>query len=163
MNHFCSISCATRYRNDKMPKSFWKNQYEKHPTLKGRENNRLDELSPFRSFLNSGRASIKSHKVEVDAEYLKSTWEKQNGKCPYTGISMVLPETTSEYQKIKSLKKASLDRIDSSLEYVKGNVEFVCLAINLAKNNRSQKEMIDFIEEIALHRNTLGVTQPQPT
>lgn len=161
--NYCSRSCSISYRNSIMTEKFWREQYKKHPTLVGHANNRLDDLSPFKSFLNSGKASIKKHGVEVDAKYLKFIWEQQGGKCPYTGISMILPSTTSKHQSTRSLKKASLDRINSSLGYIQGNIEFVCLAINFAKNDRSRKEMIDFIKEIQPNRNTLSVTRPQPT
>lgn len=47
-----------------------------------------------------------------------------------------------------SLKRASLDRIDSSKGYIKGNVEFVCYAINLAKNSFTRDEMKEFLKEV---------------
>lgn len=64
---------------------------------------------------------------------------------------MELPNNTSEFQKHHSLKRASLDRIDSSKGYVKGNVEFVCLLINMAKNSYSKKEVSSFFEEMLAH------------
>ena len=48
------------------------------------------------------------------------------------------------------VKTASLDRIDSSKDYLVGNVEIVCMAVNLAKNNFNKKDMIDFIKEIKI-------------
>ena len=52
-------------------------------------------------------------------------------------------------------RKASLDRINSSKGYVKGNVEFVCSSINLAKNSFTREQMKEFLRSI-----DLGVTQP---
>lgn len=92
---------------------------------------------------------MKQHKNELDVVYLKELWDKQKGLCPYTGIKMLLPQTSSDHS-IHSLKKASLDRIDSKKEYVKGNVEFVCCAINLAKNSFTRKEMKEFLSEIVV-------------
>jgi hypothetical protein len=163
--HCCSRSCTATLRNQNLPKEYWKKQYKKHPTLKGHENNRRDELSPFRYFINSGRASIKKHQnnLEIDAIYLKELWDRQNGTCPYTGLKMILQGSSSSCDRINSLKKASLDRIDSTKGYIKGNVEFVCMAINLAKNNRTKQEMVNFITEIISTRNTFSVTQVQPT
>lgn len=162
--NFCSKNCACIYRNKLMTKDFWQKQYKNNPTLKGYEGNRKDELSPFRIYLNKGRASIIKHKddIDIDVNYLKELWKSQNGICPYTGIKMILPESSSRYHKIKSLKKASLDRIDSSKGYLRGNVEFVCYAINLAKNNHTKKDLINFLAEF-ISVNTLGVTQAQPT
>lgn len=59
--------------------------------------------------------------------------------------------------------KASLDRIDSSKGYIEGNVEFVCSAINLAKNNFSKEAMVSFLQETIASLNALSVTQVQPT
>lgn len=159
--NFCSLSCFAHVRNVSMTPEFWQKQYKKQKKtfdIKSQSGNRLDEFSPFRTFLNSGRASIKKHKneINIDVTYLKEQWERQNGICPYTRLKMILPKTTSEY-KIKSLRKASLDRIDSSKGYIKGNVEFVCMAVNLAKVNHTKEEMIQFFKD------TLSINQAQPT
>lgn len=150
---FCNLSCAAIYNNSKKTKEFWIEQYKKQKEtfdIRSQSGNRKDEFSPFRAFLSSGRASIIKHKNEIDIteKDLKELWEKQKGICPYSNIKMILPETTLQNSKLKSLKKASLDRIDSSLGYIKGNVEFVCNAINNAKNNFTKEEMISFIQEI---------------
>lgn len=92
---------------------------------------------------------MKKHKNNLDVKYLKELWDKQNGICPYTKIKMVLPKTSAEWN-IRSLKKASLDRIDPRQEYKKGNVEFVCLAVNLAKNSFTREEMKEFLSEIVV-------------
>jgi hypothetical protein len=162
-SHCCSRSCTATLRNNRLPKDYWKKMYKKHPTFKGYEDNRKDELTPFRRLLQPNRYSMKKHKPDIDAEYLKALWDEQGGICPYTGIKMVLPKSSAQKDNISSLKKASLDRIDSTKGYIKGNVEFVCMAINLAKNNKTKQEMINFISEIVSCQNTLGVTQLQPT
>ena len=152
-NTFCNQSCQAIYNNKNRPVDFWKTQ--KLYDIKKHSNNRLNDLSPFQPFLSKGKDTIKRHVVEIDAIYLKEIWEKQSGICPYTGIKMILPKSSSSNHRIRSLKAASLDRIDSSKEYVKGNVEFVCYAINMAKNNHTKKEMKSFLREI-----DLGITQP---
>ena len=148
VGNYCSRSCVTKYRNSIMSREFWMKQYEKYQNLEGYESNRKDEFSPFKPFINQGRRSIKKHGCDIDVKYLKKIWDSQNGICPYTNIKMILPESTTKYDKIRSLKKASLDRIDSSKGYIEGNVEFVCSAINLGKNNFPKKDMILFVKEI---------------
>lgn len=76
---------------------------------------------------------------------------------------MVLPNTFKEYKQLHSLTRASLDRIDSTKGYVKGNVEFVCLAINYAKNNFKKEEMMSLIKDFISSVNKLSVTQEQPS
>jgi 5-methylcytosine-specific restriction endonuclease McrA len=148
LRNFCNNSCSGTFRNKIMSTEYWKEQYKKHPVFKSTAGNKLDEFSPFRYFLNTGRGSMVKLKddIHVNVNDLKELWEKQNGTCPYTGIKMILPKSTND--KIHSLKKASLDRIDSSLGYTKDNIEFVCMAINYAKNNRSSEEMKNFIKDI---------------
>jgi hypothetical protein len=110
---------------------------------------RTDEFSPFRLFISHAVTRMKYTKrkemfCDLDLSYLKSLWDKQNGICPYTGIKMILYPTPQQ-KRTKNAIQASLDRIDSSKGYIKGNVEFVCLAINYAKNGFSKQEMLDFL------------------
>lgn len=80
---------------------------------------------------------------DLDVDFLNSLWEKQNGTCPYTNYKMIL------YSNQKNNPySASLDRIDSTKGYVKENVEFICLAINYAKNGFKKQEIIEFLKNI---------------
>jgi len=47
-----------------------------------------------------------------------------------------------------SYKMASTDRIDSSKDYIKENIQYVSRNINLAKGTLSHQEMLDFINLI---------------
>ena len=143
-SHFCSPSCSTTHRNKNLPREYYQ---EKCSHIKQHANNRRDLYSPFRLYLNRGRASLKTHSTKLTPQDLKDVWDNQRGICPYTKIPMILPETSAEWN-VKSLKKASLDRIDSSKGYVKSNVEFVCLGINLAKNSFTREEMKEFLKEV---------------
>ena len=66
---------------------------------------------------------------------LNVIWEEQQGICPFTGVKLNL----SEYNKVDTniLTSASLDRIDSSKGYIKGNVRWVSRSINLMKSDRT--------------------------
>jgi len=162
--NFCNRSCSTSYRNKNMNKDFWKT-VSSNINIKNHSGNRLTEYTPFKIYLRKGRASIIKHKdnIDIDEKYLKDLWDRQKGICPYTGIKMELMKTSSQNHKLKSLKKASLDRIDSSKGYTKDNVEFVCMAINNAKNDFKKEEMKSFIKEIISSQNNLSITQEQPT
>lgn len=111
-----------------------------------------DELSPFRFLLNHCKAKCKKspHKtVSLSAQDLKDIWDKQVGKCPYTGFSMQIPHYNRAIRASKTTPYlASLDRIDSSKGYVLDNVEFVCLAVNYAKNAFSREEMLNFFKKL---------------
>jgi len=68
--------------------------------------------------------------ASIDASYLEQLWEKQLGKCALTGWVM-----TMKLGKGVVSTNASIDRINSSLGYVKGNVQLVCRAANVAKSD----------------------------
>jgi hypothetical protein len=156
--HFCNRSCSVSNRNKNWPL----NERRKYCyQIKQHAGNRKDEFSPFRYFIIKSRVFSRREKYgspTIDVEYLKDLWRRQNGICPYTGIKMILPQNTKENMSIHSLKKASLDRIDSTKGYLKGNVHFVCLSINLAKKNFPHEDMIEFIKEIKNAGNVPSVS-----
>jgi len=146
---YCSLKCSGKadYKNN--PKKLEKNRGN-ISLLKGYESNRLDEFSPFKYHANKARSRSKARgeKTNLDVQYLKEIWDKQNGTCPYTNIKMEISRTSQDEDIKKAPTKASLDRIDASIGYVKGNVEFVCYCINVMKNDFTKEQMIDFINQI---------------
>jgi len=79
----------------------------------------------------------------VNIEDLKSQWEIQNGICEFTGVNLIL----SSYSKISKnpIYAASLDRIDNSKGYIKGNIRWVSRAINWMKNSMSDNMLNELI------------------
>lgn len=158
----CSRKCLSQYANKQKTKESYKNCH-----LHLNPANRKDEYSPFKYYLGQCRKRKRTGKqgsdIDINLSYLKELWESQNGICPYTQIKMILPETTSSNATIHSFDKASLDRIDSSKGYIKGNVEFVCFFINFAKNNHNKQDVIDFLRRIKLADATrLALANSQP-
>jgi hypothetical protein len=49
----------------------------------------------------------------------------------------------------KKQKRASLDRIDNSKPYVQGNVRFISLMANYAKNDMTDAELVGFCKAVA--------------
>jgi hypothetical protein len=47
------------------------------------------------------------------------------------------------------MNRASLDRIDSSKGYIKGNIQFISITCNYAKSDMSHEEMLTFCETIS--------------
>ncbi len=100
-----------------------------------------DQYSAFREFIR--RVKNRHHDYDIDIEYLYELWNAQEGKCVYTGIPMVLPNG-----KPGNMLTASLDRINSSLGYVKGNVQFILTPINYMKNTMTHEQTIELINLI---------------
>jgi len=146
---YCSLKCSGKadYKNN--PKKLEKNKGN-ISLLKGYESNRLDQYSSFKYHANRAKArdKQKGNISNIDSKYLKELWEKQNGICPYTRLKMQISRTTQDEDIKKTPTKASLDRIDPNVGYIKGNVEFVCYCINVMKNDFTKEEMINFINQI---------------
>tara|TARA_R110000851_G_scaffold39966_3_gene101096 strand:- start:7144 stop:7638 length:495 start_codon:yes stop_codon:yes gene_type:complete len=96
----------------------------------------------FLKILNSCKHRGKD--FDLDAKYLENLWNKQKFVCVYTNITMILPISGKK----KAPHTASLDRIDSAIGYMKGNVQFVCYSINTAKNDFDEIEFIQFVESM---------------
>lgn len=114
--------------------------------------NRKDEYTPFRYTFRCVNRRFKD--IDITLDDLKEVWESQKGICPYTGLKLVLPEN-SNVNTIDFFHRASLDRIDSSKGYIKGNVQFISTPINLMKSDKSQESVKKFLKEISEYTSKL--------
>lgn len=112
--------------------------------------NRKDELSPFKYFIRQAKLRAKSKArfktYNITLEYLKDLWETQDGKCAISGVKMELPATLSQSR--NSPFCASLDRIDSEVGYMQGNVQFVTQFCNLGKRDFETEKVLNFIQAV---------------
>ena len=86
------------------------------------------------------RAKTKGFACEVDTQYLVDLYDKQEGLCAITGMKMSVQAITSSVGMCSDV--VSLDRIDSSIGYLKGNVQLVCSDINIMKGTKNMDELI---------------------
>ncbi len=108
--------------------------------------NKSDEYTPFRWYILRAKQR-KQHEFNLDLQYLKELWEEQSGICPITGWNMILRTLTDNRR--KDTDDASLDRLDNSKGYVKGNVRFVSFIANMARNSFTDTELIRFCSDVA--------------
>lgn len=113
-------------------------------------------LSNFReSFINNIKRNAfsrgKDFADDVTPEYLYSLLEKQNFKCALTGDNL-LPEDNSLDHLRRDLP-LSLDRIDSSKGYIRGNVQWVTKQVNLMKGVMTTEELFEICSKILNHAN----------
>lgn len=103
-----------------------------------------------RSYLSYLKAKALNRKKgdNIDIEYLVDIWEKQNGKCALTGwdMTMILGEGIVQ-------TNCSIDRIDSSLGYIEGNIQLVCRIVNVSKNNTSIDNFINLCKSVVDFNN----------
>jgi len=125
--------------------------------------NQFDEFSPFRWFIRTtkqrtkskNRSNEKFQEFNLSLEYLKDLWKKQSGICPLTGCNLILPKGTGNEVawENKSPYNASLDRIDNSIGYLEGNVRFISVMANYARNTFSDDQLIEFCQQVSSFRN----------
>jgi len=135
--NYCSLKCSGLNNHIHL------NDYvvENIKYLLPHSNNRRDKFTGLREHFR--RIKKRHHEYDIELNDLLNIWEKQNGICIYTGVKLVHPN-----QKGNNLNTASLDRIDSKLGYVKGNIQFISITCNHAKNSMTEDEMQKFIELI---------------
>ena len=95
--------------------------------------------------------SIKTHAKQRDRELgvtLRHVWDlflKQNRCCALSGLDLVF---VSDYRKNKRQQTASLDRIDSSKGYVRGNIQWVHKDVNKLKQSFSEQRLTELCKLI---------------
>lgn len=145
---YCNNRCAGK------DKAIHTLPYRDH-FIKTKYTRKPNKYSDFRWYLKqikkgSGKRNLLS---DIDIEYLADLWNKQNGECPFTKQKLTL-RTHYNYKEIRiSPTIASLDRIDSNKGYIKGNVRFVCLIYNYAKNIFSDQDVINFCHLVTENTN----------
>lgn len=102
----------------------------------------------FISKIKNKNLNRRSKNIEfsLSYEYLDGLWEHQDGKCAYTGEAL-------NFGRSKINGTASLDRIDSSLGYVEGNVQFVHKDVNIMKWDLPEDRFLEVCKKITLNRS----------
>lgn len=91
------------------------------------------------------RAENRGYVICIDIKYAWGLYLQQNRKCALSG----LPITFATSSKKSSETTASLDRIDSTKNYIEGNVQWVHKHVNIMKNVYDQNYFIDLCKLIA--------------
>lgn len=154
---FCPICKQTKSRQEFYTfKKIYQSSYCKACTNKNKviKNKQIYEYSPFSYTIRNVKNRLKD--FDLDKYYLKEIWEQQKGICPYTNIKLELP---THKNIIHPTIRASLDRIDSSKGYVRGNVQFISTSINYMKGELTDAETKCFINTIVnnLSKNTTNI------
>lgn len=138
--NYCSLSCSGKSNTKHLKKWSESNENKKHiRTLSG---NQRDKYTGLREHFR--RVKKRHHKYDITIDDILEQWEKQNGICVYSGVKLNHPSEGGS-----NINKASLDRIDSSKGYIKGNIQFISITCNQAKNNMSHEEMLTFCNIIS--------------
>lgn len=76
----------------------------------------------------------------ITIDYVNYLYKKQKGKCYWLGIELDLLN-------VGALRYVSMDRIDNSKPYIKGNVVLSTRFANLGRNIATKDDMLIFVNE----------------
>ena len=85
--------------------------------------------------------------LEVTQEEAWEIFQNQDGKCVYTGWPLTFTSNRVD-------QTASLDRIDSTGNYTKDNVQWVHRTVNFAKHSSDEDAFLKLCEAVVNHRLT---------
>lgn len=136
--HFCSRQCVGYYS------AKWHNPDAYRYNITKHSGWRRDEYTMFRYHYRN--INKRTKEVNITIEDLRDVWYEQEGICPFTGVKLI----SSTYKKINDdiLYSASLDRIDSSKGYIKGNIRWVSRGINYLKSDKSDEKVWEMCKMI---------------
>jgi len=102
----------------------------------------VKSMSNPRNFINALIGKSKKRKTSelgnnINIDYCMMLYEKQNGKCAISNQEMTFCRGVGSVD-----TNLSIDRIDSSIGYVEGNIQFVCNIINTMKTNLSMNDFV---------------------
>lgn len=129
---FCTLNCMGKHNTQHL-------EGHRGGTEHLNPRNRIDEYTPYKDYLR--RVKRRHHSFDIDLQDLKDVWEQQDGICPYSKVNLIHPTIGRN----SHIYTASLDRKDSSLGYVKGNIQFISIAMNHLKNSMSTDEMNEIL------------------
>lgn len=103
------------------------------------------------TYFNSLRHSAKDRGIEftLTVDDLEAQWVAQEGRCAYTGEPLSFPEVMNAKGMIRADFTASLDRRDSTIGYVPGNVQWVHKIVNIMKMDLDERTFVGFCVKIA--------------
>lgn len=93
-------------------------------------------------------AKRRGYDWKITKKMVEEKFKRQKGRCALSGIKME-PHTKSPY-------RPSIDRINSSKNYEKGNFQFVCSMVNIMKNRFDEKTFVKMCKAIAKYRKDLS-------
>ena len=96
-------------------------------------------------------AKIRNIFYAVSTKYLWELFLSQNRKCVLSGFVLTFGDKRKKYRE----QTASLDRIDSDMGYVEGNVQWIHKVINIMKGKQDSENFIKICTAIANYNNTI--------
>lgn len=127
---------------------YTKNRLRKNPEInsaKIKYNLLYQQKNPFAYRMRAAqrRANAVGMVFDIDEEFLRELFDKQDGKCYYSGIPFQMDADTKARR-----YGLSIDRVDSSKGYTKDNVVLATSIINSMKNDLSVTEFMTVVQRL---------------
>lgn len=120
-----------------------------------RADDELLEVKHILSFLgqNLRRAANRaenSQVIKIDLDYVYDIYVDQDGRCELTGEELEFTRGGGYWLgKWCNPNSCTIDRIDSTKGYIKGNIQLVTWKANCIKQHMGNDEFIDFCKDVA--------------
>lgn len=137
----------SRCNNETVRQYYHKNKIQIQAARKEKRNTDLN--FKIKHIIRNSRqhSKVKSVSFTIDFDYLIKLYEDQNGLC---AISNEPLEISGDRYLSNML---SLDRINSSLGYEEGNVQWVCVKYNMMKAHATMEEFINMCRKVVEKAN----------
>jgi hypothetical protein len=99
----------------------------------------------WRSIVENSQKRSKVLDIDINIEDAWDLFIHQDRKCALSGVPLSFGRSTHD----RANQTASLDRIDSDLGYVEGNVQWVHKVLNKMKGTMCASEFIKFCKKVA--------------
>lgn len=141
---YCSLSCSGkqngRHLIGRYPFIAGSVHHKKAiEAAKNKNTKHIGLLKHLNEIIRRAKRRDPSHNLTMD--YLIDLWKEHNQRCALSNIPIM-------FDAPDFVQMASLDRIDSSVGYIVGNVQFVSCSINWAKSTMSDDRVRDLIKLI---------------
>lgn len=129
----CHLSITREYKRKK----------RENPEFRKKESTKQKERR-VRLWQNTliNESKHRNHNFDIDIDYINYLYKKQNGKCFWFGVDLIPSKMKKHPQ------QPSLDRLNTSLGYIKGNVVLSCYSANIGRNENPENVWIEFLKLI---------------
>lgn len=152
---YCKVKCDCGNEKETRLDNFLNRLYscgchcKARPNITAENNGSFNGYGEIRgTFFYNLKTQAEKREIDFDLsiEYLWELYLQQNKKCALSKVDIYFGRIYFKHE-----TSASLDRIDSSKGYVKGNVQWVHKLVNKMKMDISQKDFIEMCKLIAIN------------
>ena len=124
-------------------------------TLEERVKSCLKDRIAAAKTINRKRFGIPRSKTNISVNYLYKIYLKQRGRCIYTKAPLYIMPRSHRMENKLPLRHdfgISIDRINSSIPYRRGNVQLVTFLFNKMKQDNTNKELFTLFKNVLTDR-----------